>query len=350
MTETGKPTRAAHRARPQGLQTKPLLWGALAATVVVVLFFVGLLVPWGCQDEQRTEGMGALATPTRAPERPPVVVGPSETPASTWTDVLANPSVELGCPHEDEGTQAAIARALYEAREDAVEDEKLRATFTLRDLDDSEQNPDLEAAQRLDNARERAMTQPSERPKPGAPAEPDELTLPREAAEPGAPEESNELTEPDALTESDAPAEPQRNEPAEGTVPSAAALSREPAQPGAPADPDVAAERNDPALPGGPAEPNEPAQPGEPAEGNAPAEPGKPEGANEVAEPAEPGESRGQGADNPAPAYTVVTRQEWETWASKNPNNGLVASTPGGRADSDFPPVDETTLQESLDM
>lgn len=162
-----------------------------------------------------------------------MVVGPTETQAANWTEVLADPAVELGRSRDDEGTKALIARALHEAQEDPQVEEELDQTFKLRALNEGDITPVVDAPQRIDNSEKQA-------------AEPSESATP------------------------------------EVEPPPAAAAG---------------------AAPGG-----------------------------------------------PAPTHTVVTRAEWEEWESAHPDTQLVASTPGGKDDSEFSAVDDTTLQRSLDQ
>lgn len=222
----------AHRAEPKGLQAKPLLWALLAAAVVVALTTAGFLFPWGGQEESRGERSDASTVSENESNPVPVVVGPTETESANWTEVLADPSVELGRSRDDEGTKAVIARALHEAQEDSEIDKKLDETFKLRALNEGDITPVVDAPQRMDNAEQRAGAGPSA------------TEAPREA-------------------------------------PPAAAAG---------------------AAPGG-----------------------------------------------PAPTHTVVTREEWDSWKSDHPDTRLVASTPGGKDDSEFTPVDATTLQRTLD-
>ena len=235
MAEPGtRREHGAHRAEPKGLQGKPLLWALLAGAVVVVLTSLGFLLPWGGQDESRGERTDATTVSEQELSNSPVVVGPTETEAANWTEVLADPAVELGRSRDDEGTKALIARALHEAQDDPRVEEQLDQTFKLRALNEGDITPVVDAPQRMDNSEKQAASGP---------------------------------------TESSAP----EDEPA----PAAAAG----------------------AAPGG-----------------------------------------------PAPTHTVVTRGEWEEWESAHPQTKLVASTPGGKDDSEFSAVDDTTLQKSLDQ
>lgn len=224
----------AHRAEPQGLQAKPLLWALLAAAIVVVLTSMGFLIPWGGQDEHRGDHSDASSVSETEDRSSPVVVGPTETEAANWTAVLADPAVELGRSRDDEGTKALIARALHEAEADPKVEEKLDQTFKLRALNEGDVTPVVDATQRMDNAEKQAAFEPSETSRPD-------------------------------------------DEP-----PAAAAAG---------------------AAPGG-----------------------------------------------PTPTHTVVTRDEWASWESEHPDTRLAAGTPGGKDDTEFTAVDDTTLQKSLDQ
>ncbi len=234
MAEPGtRREHGAHRADPKGLRGKPLLWALLAGLVVLVLTSIGFLLPWGGQDETRGDRGDAATVSEQELRNSPVVVGPTETQAANWTEVLADPAVELGRSRDDEGTKALIARALHEAQEDPQVEEELDQTFKLRALNEGDITPVVDAPQRIDNSEKQA-------------AEPSESATP------------------------------------EVEPPPAAAAG---------------------AAPGG-----------------------------------------------PAPTHTVVTRAEWEEWESAHPDTQLVASTPGGKDDSEFSAVDDTTLQRSLDQ
>lgn len=164
MTEPGRRREhAAHRAEPKGLQSKPLLWAILAAAVVVLLTTMGFLLPWGGQDESRGDRSDAATVAETESRTFPVVVGPSETEAATWTELLANSAVEIGRPGDDEGTKALIARALHEAEEDSKVNEQLDQTFKLRALNEGDITPVADATQRLDNTAKQAASEPSEK-------------------------------------------------------------------------------------------------------------------------------------------------------------------------------------------
>lgn len=220
-----------HRAEPTGLAARPLLWAVLAAVAVIALTVSGFLIPWGGQNDDREDA--AATTPTEGVVSP-VVVGPDETEAATWTEVLADPTVDLGRPTEDAATKALIARALHEAEQDEQTAERLDRAFRLRALNEGDATPVRAVGERLENSENR-------------PAEDSPSSTPSTAADRAA-----------------------------------AAISG--------------------AAPGG-----------------------------------------------PPPTHTVATREDWDRWKSENPDTRLVASTPGGAADSEFETVDDTTLQSSLD-
>lgn len=163
MTEPGRRREhAAHRAEPKGLQSKPLLWAIFAAAVVVLLTTMGFLLPWGGQDESRDDRSDATTVAEMETRAAPVVVGPTETEAANWTEVLADPAVELGRSRDDDGTQALIARALHEAEEDPKINEQLDQAFKLRALNEGDITPVVDATQRLDNSEKHATTERSE--------------------------------------------------------------------------------------------------------------------------------------------------------------------------------------------
>lgn len=177
MTEPGmRRERAAHRAEHGAARRKPLLWAALAALAVVVIVGAGFLIPWGGQDTaerggsggQDTAGGEASGDTTGAGN--PVVVGHAKTRASTWSDVLGNPAVELGRPSEDEGTRALLSRALGEARDN----EKLRAatdeSFKQRARTEGDAAPVRDAQQRLQNLEDHPSptATPPTTPEPGS--------------------------------------------------------------------------------------------------------------------------------------------------------------------------------------
>ena len=57
----------------------------------------------------------------------------------------------------------------------------------------------------------------------------------------------------------------------------------------------------------------------------------------------------GAASGGPQPTATVVSRAQWDEYRSQHPDTALVASTPGGRPDGDFPTTDAAELQKSLD-
>lgn len=173
----------AHRAEPKGLQSKPLLWAILAAAIVVALTTMGFLLPWGGQDETRGDRSDAATVAENEARIFPVVVGPTETEAANWTEVLADPAVELGRSRDDEGTKALIARALHEAEEDPKVNEQLDQTFKLRALNEGDITPVVDAPQRLDNSEKQAASEPSET----APSEEEPPPAAAAGAAPGGP-------------------------------------------------------------------------------------------------------------------------------------------------------------------
>lgn len=158
MTESKQQDHGAHRAAPDGLRNKPLMWLALAGVVLVTITTAGILFPRGNGEDDPVGRAEPTLSTSMAEADVPVVVGATATRATTWTNVLADPSVDLGLPAEDAATRSLIARSLHEGLENSELRPALEEAFKKRARTEGDAHPVLDAAQRLKNTAAQAVS------------------------------------------------------------------------------------------------------------------------------------------------------------------------------------------------